>query len=97
MKIQGNTIWWMLCLILIVWSCRNDAVIHYENDAVPPADGVSTYKVAEGFQLELIASEPLIHFLTIHQAQSKSVRWSYWKLPMRVEINQQQKVRWEGH
>ena len=34
--------------------------IRYEHGAVLPEDGVSTYEVAAGYQIELIASEPLI-------------------------------------
>ncbi len=45
-------------LIVIVsgYSCTNK--IKYENGAVPPEQAAATYEVAEGFQIELIASEP---------------------------------------
>lgn len=60
MKINSNSQYLIICLIIIFWSCRDESAINYENDAVPPAHAISTYKVAEGFQIELIASEPLI-------------------------------------
>lgn len=64
---EGNTIRLrcrIMCVFvyLIVVACGSgdSAVVKYVNGATPPVQAASTYRVAEGFQIELIASEPLI-------------------------------------
>src|SRR5690606_30282279 len=41
-------------------SCKQDAGIRYENSALTPEQALASYQVEEGFNIELIASEPLI-------------------------------------
>ncbi len=50
----------LLILAGALFTCSDQNNIRYENGAVLPKEGVSTYEVAEGYQIELIASEPLI-------------------------------------
>jgi len=50
----------ILILAGALFACNNQNTIRYEHGAVLPSEGVSTYEVAEGYQIELIASEPLI-------------------------------------
>ncbi|MFD2790096.1 Cytochrome c6 [Arenibacter antarcticus] len=40
-------------------SCNQNGIL-YENGALSPKDGLASYEVVEGFQVELFASEPLI-------------------------------------
>ena len=50
----------LMCLIgFLLTSCDPDGII-YENGALSPEEGLASYEVAEGFQIELFASEPLI-------------------------------------
>lgn len=49
----------ILCTGILLISC-NQTKIEYYKGAVPPKDGAATYEVAEGFKVELVASEPLI-------------------------------------
>ena len=61
-KNERSLITGLIILILTgsLFTCSDQNSIRYENGAVLPEDGVSTYEVAAGYQIELIASEPLI-------------------------------------
>ena len=64
MKVKNckiKTVGFLSCIVMgiILFSCQGHS-IRYDNGAVPPADGVGTYEVVDGFQMELFASEPLI-------------------------------------
>lgn len=43
----------------IFFGCSQNEIV-YENGAIPPEEGLLSYEVPEGFQIELFASEPLI-------------------------------------
>ncbi len=61
-KNERSLITGLIILILTgsLFTCSDQNTIRYENGAVLPEDGVNTYEVAAGYQIELIASEPLI-------------------------------------
>lgn len=48
---------WLCCLLLITVSCRK---VPDSSNSVSAKNALSTYQVADGFKIELIASEPLI-------------------------------------
>jgi putative membrane-bound dehydrogenase-like protein len=50
----------MCFLLIIVVGCSRSLKINYVNGALPPDKAVETYHVAEGFQVQLFASEPQI-------------------------------------
>ena len=51
----------LMCFLLIIAvGCNRSSKIKYLNGALPPDKAVETYHVAEGFQVQLFASEPQI-------------------------------------
>src|SRR5690606_1183042 len=49
-----------LILIGFLHTSCNQNKLDYENGALSPEEGLSSYEIVEGFQIELFASEPLI-------------------------------------
>ncbi|MBK8505538.1 MAG: c-type cytochrome [Saprospiraceae bacterium] len=49
----------LMLMAVLSMSCDQNK-INYENGAVPPEKGLETYDLADGFHMELFASEPLI-------------------------------------
>lgn len=45
--------------VFLVVSCT-DVGIQYDNDSVPPSEGLETYELVSGYEMKLFASEPLI-------------------------------------
>ncbi len=55
-KLQG---WrWLLLIIVVNASCNGAG--HQLTEGIPPDQALSTFQLADGFQIELIAAEPLI-------------------------------------